>query len=555
MEAMYKYRFGDKVSLAFMSVSMMVRAGVSGLFLLALKYITDYAVEGQVSKLIEISKLLLIVIIFELIFSLLTSYLQSTYMNKSMKNIRQAYVRKLFDLDIKNLSTTDEEKYLSQLSNDIDRYEDRFYLKLIELINTGAQLMVSMIILATVNNTLLFLALGLLVFFIVISKRTSKPVAEKEKVKSKSLQKYTNYISETLQGFFVIKQNQLEKSRIGEFKNLAGQVQKDNYEVDKKSTHVDAFNSFIQMLIIFTLVFLGLYSAKKYGLSVGTTLLAGTAFAQSIWPMQSITPYISQMTGISAVLDEFEEILNQKASEAREEIGKISKINFTRADLGYEDMTVLENVNLDIKENQKVLIVGVSGAGKSTILKSIRRQLPLKSGIIRVNGYDIEDIKAHSYYKELSVIDQIGFIFNGSLKDNISLYKDNNLPLLKDILKKVGLEDLDLDHRLKNNGSNISGGQRARLLLGRALYLDTSLIICDEIFANLDRKIGSDIEKQILSLEKTIINVSHIIYDENLKLYDSIYRVKDGGVEKIKDLKEFNDLGLFLKEEKNEKNT
>ena len=543
---MHKHRYGDKIALAFMSLSIFMAAGIGGISLYALSYITDYAVAGEVSKLIHISKILLIVIIFELSINLLTSYLSSIYMNKSMRNIRVAYVGKLFGLDIKNLSGNDEEKYLSQLSNDMDRYEDRFYLKLIELIESGAQLAVSMFLLSTVSNTLLYIALGLLLFFIIISKRTSKPVAEKEEIKSKSLQKYTNYISETLLGFFVIKQNQLEKTRISKFKDLANKVQEDNYEVDKKSTHIDALNSFIQMSIIFTLVFVGLYFAKRSGMSLGTTLLAGTAFSQSIWPMQRITPYISQMAGISVVIDEFEDTLTGEVSEAKEEINKISGINFNGADLGYEEVTILRDVNLDIKENDKVLIVGTSGAGKSTILKSIRRQLPLKSGRITVNDYDIKDITAHSYYSQLSVIDQIGFIFNGTLRDNITLYKDNDDDHLKRILNDVGLDNLDLDYKLKNNGSNISGGQRARLLLGRALYLDTSLIICDEIFASLDREIGSEIEKQILSVNRTIINVSHIIYDENLKLYDRIYLVKDNGVQEINDLQEFANIGVYV---------
>lgn len=126
MLAMYKLRFGEKKSLAFLTLSIFIGAAISGISLYALSYITDYAVAGQVSKLIQISKILLIVIIFELAFNLLISYLSSIYMNKSMVLIRTTYVGKLFDLDIKNLSDNDEEKYLSQLSNDMDRYEERF---------------------------------------------------------------------------------------------------------------------------------------------------------------------------------------------------------------------------------------------------------------------------------------------------------------------------------------------------------------------------------------------------------------------------------------------
>lgn len=543
---MTKHRYGDKKSLIILSISLVISAGLGGLTLYAIRFITDYAVVGNVEKLLEIAKLLLLVILFQLIFNILISYLKSTYLNKSMINLKGTYANKLFDLDIKNLNVNTQEDYLSHLSNDMDRYESRFYINFIDTIEVVAQLVVSMILLATINLKLLGLALILFVFFVVVSKRISEPILEKENIKSKSLQKYTNYINETLLGFFVIKQNQLEENRINKFKNLASQVQADNYEVDKKSTNIDAINQLIQITIIFALVFGGLYFAKKSGISLGMTLLAGTAFSQSIWPMQKITPYISQMQGISVVLKEFDKTLSKDTNQAHQTIKEIENISFIDSNLGYDEGVVLNKVNLEINKNDKVLILGSSGAGKSTILKSIRRQLPLKSGLITVNNYSIKDISVESYYRQLSIVDQIGFIFNGTLKDNITLYKENTKESLSEILDEVGLNDLDLNYQLKNNGSNLSGGQRARLLLARALYLDSSLIICDEIFASLDKEIGENIERNILSTNKTVINVSHIIYDTNISMYDKIYLVKDNEVVRINSLKEINDLNLIL---------
>jgi ATP-binding cassette subfamily C protein len=92
--------------------------------------------------------------------------------------------------------------------------------------------------------------------------------------------------------------------------------------------------------------------------------------------------------------------------------------------------------------------------------------------------------------------------------------------------------------KLKNNGSNVSGGQRARLMLARAICLNTDVILCDEIFANLEQSIAHDIEKDLLSLDKTIINVSHIIFKDHLEKYDKIFVVENNGVRLSNDIDE-----------------
>ncbi len=184
-------------------------------------------------------------------------------------------------------------------------------------------------------------------------------------------------------------------------------------------------------------------------------------------------------------------------------------------------------MTLDLKAGEKILIIGPSGAGKSTILKTLRQSIHPAAGVVSINGEDFLSIRIQDYFSLFATVDQIGFLFNGSLRDNISLYQDFSEDDVRRVMARVGLGSLDPDLSVQNDGGNLSGGQRARVLLARALLLDAQIIVCDEIFASLDSEVARGIERDLLKLDTTAINVSHIYFEENLTKYDRIYIVQD----------------------------
>jgi ABC-type bacteriocin/lantibiotic exporter with double-glycine peptidase domain len=312
-------------------------------------------------------------------------------------------------------------------------------------------------------------------------------------------------------------------------------VQKDNYGVDVKETQVAALNQFIQSFILFGLVVSGILFARSTNAGLGSIILVASAFGNVMWPLSQFSPVITQMKGIVKVLDEFDLNLKVPVLNRSLHVDHFETLAFNQADLGYEDeeKSILTDVNLSINVNEKVLIVGRSGAGKSTILKTIRQNIVPKGGLVSLNRDDIFSMIPIDYYSLFTTVDQIGFIFSGSVKDNLTLYQSISDEKCRQALHQVGLSQLNLDDELVNNGSNVSGGQRARLMLARALCLETSVILCDEIFASLELEIAQSIEKDLLSLPKTIINVSHIIFKEHLELYDKIYVVDEGKLTQV----------------------
>lgn len=528
---MKRYKYGSVPWLFVVSLISGISVSLNGYSVYLMRFITDYGLEKRLDDMFDVAKIILVLLGSRLFLGLINTMLKSVYINKSLNLMKRAYIDQLLNQDITQLQKDSTVKYLSNLTNDFDRYEEKFLKNVLRIIEMTMYFIMAVVLIATINIYLVIIAFALLLIFVTLSSKTSKRVQKTEKKKSESLQKYTDIINETLNGFEIIKQHQLENDRYDMFLKSAVAVQNDNYAVDVKTTQVDAFNSFVQTLILFGLIAAGILYARSTEVSLGSIIVIVSSFSYIMWPLQEFSHLISQMKGILQVLDEFVINLTRPVYNRPYSVDEFKQLQFNDCSLGYEDdEAILIDVNLSINLKEKVLIVGHSGAGKSTILKTIRQSIMPKSGSVTLDDLNIYEIKPIDYYKLFTSVDQIGFIFNGTVKENISLYQALNEEFVSLALHRVGLDQMSLDLKLKNNGSNVSGGQRARLMLARAICLDTDVILCDEIFANLEHSIAHDIERDLLNLDKTIINVSHIIFKDHLKLYDKIFVVENNMV-------------------------
>ena len=532
---MKKLHLGHKGWLFLNIIGMVLMTVFNGINIYLLRIITDYGLNKQLDLMLQTAQWIILLLMLGLVVDLVGTYLRSQYIEQSLLLMKRHYVYSLLKQDITQLQKEKVSVYRSNLTNDFDRFQDKYLLNILQIIRMTLQFVMAVILVATVSIYLVVIAFVLLLLFLFITSNNSKLVQKSEAKKSASLQKYTSFVEETLQGFDIIKQHQLKSQRHEQFLSHAVAVQKDNYGVDVKETQVSALNQFIQTFILFGLVIAGILFARSTNAGLGSIILVASSFGNVMWPLSQFSPIITQMKGIVKVLDEFDTNLKVPVLNRPLHVDHFDTLAFNQADLGYEDeeKSILTDVNLSINVNEKVLIVGRSGAGKSTILKTIRQNITPKGGLVSLNQEDIFSMIPIDYYSLFTTVDQIGFIFSGSIKDNLTLYQTISDEKCRYALTQVGLSQLNLDDELVNNGANVSGGQRARLMLARALCLETSVILCDEIFASLELEIAQNIEKDLLSLPKTIINVSHIIFKEHLELYDKIYVVDEGKLTQV----------------------
>lgn len=531
---MKKYRIGNKKYLTLATIVLCFHGILGGAINFSFRGITEAGIAKDLVALQPYAVILGLLVLGLCITSFFNVRYCGRYLEKSILKVKEVYITKLLKQDITQLKHEDTPKYYTNLTSDMDRYETQYLKNILMLINIFWSLVVGLVMLAIINLWLVAIAAVLVAIFLWIAFKSSAQVKEKEEEKSKSLEKYTRSLSEALQGFEVIKSHQLEDATHSKFQEHIDNVQQDEVQIKKKRSKVQSLNLGVQLYMIFGIMLGGALIAKSMGLSVGDVVVIVAAFSNAIMPLQNLGKITSEMSGTNVVFESFDKNLERPEYDRPNSLGSFEELTLENCDLGY-DYPILKDVNMNIDAKDKVLIIGPSGAGKSTILKTIRQSLSPLSGEVTTNGINAFSIRPQDYYDKFANVDQIGFLFDGNLKDNITLYQEANDKDIEDILSRVGLNEFSVGYSIKDNGANVSGGQRARMMIARALFFRSDILLCDEIFASLDEEVAKSIEKDMLQADTTLVNISHIVFKEHVNDYDKVFLVEDGKVELFED--------------------
>ena len=247
------------------------------------------------------------------------------------------------------------------------------------------------------------------------------------------------------------------------------------------------------------------------------------------------------MNGISAsdrIFDLLDIEVEEKPSLSDEQMKSLENIDIKLENVSYsydKKRTILENINIDIKEKQTVAFVGESGSGKSTITSLLLKIDEVDKGAITFNGINLNDIPFDVLNKKVGFINHNAYIFNTTIRENIKMgKKDATDEEIYAVLKEANLDSFvknlpnKLDTKVGEGGNLLSGGQKQRLCLARTIIKKPDIYIFDEATSNIDveseEKIWESIEK--LSKDKTVIIISHRLL--NVKNADTIYMLENG---------------------------
>lgn len=261
----------------------------------------------------------------------------------------------------------------------------------------------------------------------------------------------------------------------------------------------------------------------SFTLNAGDFLAYIAIFTQLIQPLKNLSSASYNIQKGAASIERIEKLINENVEIRELPDAKVletftKSIEFKNVSFGYDDVTVLKNVNLTIEKGKMVALVGSSGAGKSTLVDLIPRFIDASEGEVLIDGVNIKNYTLHSIRNQMGIVTQEAILFNDTIAANIALGKDNatqeeiaQAALIANAANYISTKEQGYETNIGDRGLKLSGGERQRLTIARAVLKNPPILILDEATSSLDTESERLVQDAINNLmsNRTSVVIAH----------------------------------------------
>lgn len=527
-----------------------------GLFLIVLSRLASLVLPWKSKALLDdvipnkdydqLYSLLLIVgvaILIQAVTSFLLTKILSVQAQYLISELRAKVQKKVLSLPISFFDNTKSGVLVSRIMTDVEGVRNLIGTGLVQMVGGTITAVISLVLLLQISPSMTIFVLAPVAIFGVVALKAFKyirPIFRKRGVINAEV---TGRLTESLAGVRVIKAFNAEEQ---ENKTFEEGVERLFNNVKRSLTATAAMTSsstFLLGLASTGIMGIGGYKIMTGDLTVGDFLSFTLLLGFMIAPIVQMSNIGSQLTEAMAGLDRTEELMNMEAEEDAgnriEELpSMVGDIEFKDVSFAYEKgKEVIHNISFEAASGTVTALVGSSGSGKSTIAGLSATFLNPKSGMITIDGKDLSKVKLNHYRRNLGVVLQDEFLFEGTIRENILFPRPNateeqlqnavNAAYVNEFTDRF---DEGLDTLIGERGVKLSGGQRQRIAIARAILADPKIIILDEATSNLDNESEALIQKSLNELMKgrTTFVIAHRL--STIKKADQILVIEEGRI-------------------------
>lgn len=472
--------------------------------------------------------------------SLLNYASQPRFLERAMRQYKDFAFKKLIGKSISSFRDESAAGYLSALTNDAASIETNYLAQMLAMITKAVTFIGALLLMCRYSLLMTAIAAGLTVLPLIASLLTGNRLQAVESRVSERNGEFTAALSDCLAGFTVVKNFKAEREIFRLFAQSNKALEHEKFTGRRIKMLVGMIGAVTGIFAQLGVFIAGVYLSMKGGsMTPGAVVLFVNLMNFIISPIAELPGLLACRKAALGLVDKLAAALERSSSrEGSETLNRLEHgIRFENVSFAYEPgKTVLHGINAEFEAGRAYALVGGSGSGKSTLLNLLMAAETNYSGHILADGIELSDISTESLYGTMAAIQQNVFVFNASIKDNVSMFRDFPKTEMDEAIARAHLGALirerGEDYLCGENGSGLSGGEKQRISIARSLLKKSSVLLADEVTAALDAQTAHRVSSDILDLQGiTRIVVTHTLEESLLRRYDKIFVLRGGRIE------------------------
>ncbi len=466
-------------------------------------------------------------------------WVKSSYIHHGIRQYKSEAFRRLSEKSISAFRREHTGRYLSVLTNDVASIEENYINKTLLILFEIPRAITALIMILYYSWKLGLITLAFSVLPIAISVFMGRGLTSREKAVSDQNEHFVSSVKDLLSGFSVIKSFKAESRAVSRFNGENRRTE----TVKFSRRWWDSLSSILGWDVGGTIlqggVFLiGALMAIRGEITAGTVVIVLNVCNSVINPIQVLPQYWANRRAAKGLVLKMADLLDENVERSGEPVEPVlnEAIELQNVSYGYtDDAPVLKNINLRLEKGKKYAIVGSSGSGKTTLLNLLMGAYDSYEGSIMLDGRELRGIAVDSLYDVMSLIDQNVFLFDDTISNNVTMFREFPEEVVRQAAARAGLLPLMLergwDYQCGENGSGLSGGERQRVSIARCLLRGTPVLLLDEATAALDARTAHEVSEAILQLEGlTRVVVTHRLDPGLMAQYDELIVLRSGEI-------------------------
>lgn len=471
------------------------------------------------------------------VFKIITDYIRNSIVfdfdNNFDSKLTNNIYKKILSLPLKYHHSRPVGDIMSRV-NDLSSIKEFINFVSFSLITDFLFVIIIFIIIFFINKLLFLLLIIFALTYMFVYLLFRDKIYSMSLILKEKNSEVNSYLIESILGIDTIKNFNIEKEKKLRFKSKYNSLLKLNVKYNKFILSIELFQNFIMTISNVFILFVGIKLVNKGLLLFSNLIIINSLLIYFFISLKNIIYFDRILIDSKNSYNRLEDLLDEEEdNNNKSNFNFNNNIEFKNVAYSYDSYNIFENLSFNIDKGDFVFVKGDSGVGKSTLFKILTKQINDYKGKVIIDNTNIKNLSLNDIRNNICFVSQNEIIFTDTILNNITLFKEVAKKELEKVIRITGIDkflkekNISLNFLLEENGHNISGGERQRILLARALLQNKKILILDETTNGIDTLSEENIVRKVKEeYDVTLILISHR-YD-NLKLFNKVFEIKGG---------------------------